>query len=178
MELGPYVSSLRQELAVAAEAGGEDARALAERLTGPLESAARLALLEALSAAADEITRDLAPGSVHLRLTGREPSFVVTPPLAEPAMEPEREPATNTAVLPPAPPDGDDAAMTRINLRLGETLKGRIEEAAEQAGLSVNSWLVRAAAAALEPGATGTGTGAPPERRAARGADRLTGWVR
>jgi hypothetical protein len=177
MELGPYVSSLRQELAVAAEAGGEDARALAERLTGPLESAARLALLEALSAAADEITRDLAPGSVHLRLTGREPSFVVTPPLAEPAMtmEPERQQAV--AGLPPAPPDGDDAAMTRINFRLGETLKGRIEEAAEQAGLSVNSWLVRAAAAALEPG----GPGAPgdrPDRRAARGAERLTGWVR
>jgi hypothetical protein len=175
MELGPYVSSLRQELAVAAEAGGEDARALAERLTGPLESAARLALLEALSAAADEITRDLAPGSVHLRLTGREPSFVVTPPLAEPAMEPE--PEREQAVLPPAPPDGDDAAMTRINFRLGETLKGRIEEAAERAGLSVNGWLVRAAAAALEPGTPGA-PGGPPDRRAARGAERLTGWVR
>lgn len=162
---------------MAAEAGGEDARALAERLTGPLESAARLALLEALSAAADEITRDLAPGSVHLRLTGREPSFVVTPPLAEPSMEPERE--TAATVLRPAPPHGDDAAMTRINFRLGETLKGRIEEAAEQAGLSVNGWLVRAAAAALEPGGSGgSGPGAPPDRRAARGAERLTGWVR
>ena len=64
----PYVESLRRELAVAAEAGGPDARALAERLTGPLESAARLALLEALSAAAGEITRDLAPGSVDVRL--------------------------------------------------------------------------------------------------------------
>ncbi|HEY6481297.1 MAG TPA: hypothetical protein VIZ00_14785, partial [Streptosporangiaceae bacterium] len=153
MELGPYVSSLRHELAVAAEAGGEDARALAERLTGPLESAARLALLEALSAAADEITRDLAPGSVHLRLTGREPSFVVTPPLAELSMTMEPEPEQAAAGLPPAPPDGDDAAMTRINFRLGETLKSRIEDAAEQAGLSVNSWLVRAAAAALQPGA-------------------------
>jgi hypothetical protein len=177
MELGPYVSSLRQELALAAEAGGEDARALAERLTGPLESAARLALLEALSAAADEITRDLAPGSVHLRLLGREPSFVVTPPLAEPALEPEPERAQAAAVLPPAPPDGDDAAMTRINFRLGETLKGRIEDAAEQAGLSVNGWLVRAAAAALEPGAPGS-RGGPPDRRAARGAERFTGWVR
>jgi hypothetical protein len=49
---------------VAAEAGGKDARALAERLTGPLESAVRLALLDALSAAADEITRDLAPRPV------------------------------------------------------------------------------------------------------------------
>jgi hypothetical protein len=70
--------------------------------------------------------------------------------------------------------------MTRINFRLGETLKGRIEEAAEQAGLSVNGWLVRAAAAALEPGASGVpaALGGPPERRAARGSQRLTGWVR
>ena len=164
---------------MAAEAGGEDARALAERLTGPLESAARLALLEALSAAADEITRDLAPGSVHLRLNGREPSFVVTAPLADPVMEPDPELAATAAVLRPAPPDGDDAAMTRINFRLGETLKGRIEEAADEAGLSVNGWLVRAAAAALEPGGSGgPGSGAPAERRAARGAERLTGWVR
>ena len=172
MELGTYVSSLRQDLAVAAEAGGEDARALAERLTGPLESATRLVLLDALSAAADEITRDLAPGSVHLQLRGREPSFVVTPPLPDPAPEPE-PPTTTPAGLRPAPPDGEDAAMTRINFRLGETLKSRIEEAAELAGLSVNSWLVRAAAAALDP----ADPGRRPDRPAARGAQRLTGWV-
>ncbi|TMR25926.1 hypothetical protein ETD85_44320, partial [Nonomuraea zeae] len=80
MDLAPYVDRLRRELAVAAGAGGEDARALAERLAAPLESATRLALLEALSAAADEITRDLAPGSVEVRLRGRDPGFVVTPP--------------------------------------------------------------------------------------------------
>src|SRR5689334_5534899 len=37
MDLTPYVDALRRELAVAAEAGGEDARELAERLTAPLE---------------------------------------------------------------------------------------------------------------------------------------------
>src|SRR5580704_2598023 len=101
MDLTQYVSDLRYQLAVAAEAGGEDARALAERLTAPLESATRLALLDALSAAADEITRDLAPGSVHVRLRGREPSFVVTPPPAEPL---DAEPgAAPGALLPPAP---------------------------------------------------------------------------
>lgn len=76
----PYVENLRRELAVAAEAGGPDARELAERLSGALASAARLALLEALSAAADEITGDLAPGSVEVRLRGGDPAFVVTPP--------------------------------------------------------------------------------------------------
>ena len=98
MDLTPYVSNLRRELAVAAEAGGDDARALAERLTAPLESAVRLVLLDALSAAADEITRDLAPGSVDLRLRGREPSFVVTPP---PAEHPFDEPGPPAADVPP-----------------------------------------------------------------------------
>jgi hypothetical protein len=171
MDLGTYVSNLRHELAVAAEAGGEDARALAERLTAPLESAVRLALLDALSAAADEITRDLAPGSVHLRLRGREPSFVVTPPLADSFGEPD---TSAVGAPPPVSPDGEDGAMARINFRLAEHLKGRIEEAADQAGLSVNGWLVRAAAAALESDDRGRRF----ERRAPRGEQRYTGWVR
>src|ERR671916_1500961 len=79
MDLTQYVENLRRELAVAADAGGEDARVLAERLAAPLESAVRLMLLDALSAAADEITRELAPGSVELRLRTGEPAFVVTP---------------------------------------------------------------------------------------------------
>ena len=88
MDLTPYVENLRRELAVAADAGGEDARALAERLTAPLESAVRLMLLDALSAAADEITRELAPGSVELRLRAGEPDFVVTPAPADEPLEP------------------------------------------------------------------------------------------
>src|SRR3954469_10102591 len=70
MELTSYIETLRRDLAVAAEAGGEDARALAERLTAPLEASIRLMLLDALSAAADDITRELAPGSGELRPRG------------------------------------------------------------------------------------------------------------
>src|ERR671924_470680 len=104
MDLTTYVENLRRELAVAAEAGGEDARALAERLTAPLDSAVRLMLLDALSAAADEITRELAPGSVELRLRGGEPEFVVTrAPGDEPVEPASAEPA-------PAPPEADDGA--------------------------------------------------------------------
>ena len=170
MELEPYVATLRQELAAAAEMAGTEARELAERLATPLESAARLALLEALSAAADEITRDLAPGSVHVRLRGREPSFVVTPALPDFFAEP----VTPPAALPPVPADTDEGAIARINFRLGESLKGRIEQAADRAGLSVNSWLTRAAAAALESDDPARGA----ERRVARGDERFTGWVR
>ncbi len=80
MDLTPYVDEFRHELAVAADAGGAEARALAQRLTAPLETAARLTLLNALSAAMGEVTRDLAPGcSVSVQLRGLEPEFVVTP---------------------------------------------------------------------------------------------------
>ena len=79
----------------------------------------RLALLEALSAAADEITRDLAPGSVYVRLRGREPSFVVTPPLTASFAEPETDPVGNLLLA----AQDDDGAMARINFRLAETLK-------------------------------------------------------
>lgn len=168
MDLTPFVDSLRDQLAVAASAGGPDATALAERLTAPLESAIRLALLDALSTAADEITRDLAPGSVEVRLRRQEPSFVVTPPAQPPAEPPP------SATPPPPTADGEDGAMSRINFRLGEHLKTRIEEAAGQAGLSVNAWLVRAAAAALDTDFQQHRN----EWRTPRGDQRYTGWVR
>jgi hypothetical protein len=181
MDLSPYVESLRHELAVAAEAGGDEARALAERLTAPLEAAARLALLEALSAAADEITRELAPGSVEVRLRGRDPDFVVTQsptgPFAEPA-EPASVGDVAGSALPPAPraDDPGDEGTARISLRLPSHLKPRIEAAAGAAGLSVNAWLVRAIAAALEPGGRARSTtGTSPSTDVGRS---LKGWVR
>ena len=167
MDLTPYVENLRRELAVAADAGGDDARALAERLTAPLESAIRLMLLDALSAAADEITRELAPGSVELRLRAGEPDFVVTP---TPADEPV-EPAGVRA--PPRSRTPTRRATARINLRLPEQLKAGIEQAASRERLSVNAWLVRAAAAALA-----TGRPAPTTQRGGRLGQRYTGWVR
>ena len=97
MDLTQYVENLRRELAVAAAAGGEDARVLAERLTAPLESAIKLMLLEALSAAADEITRELAPGSVELRLRAGEPDFVVTPAPGDEEVQPASDEAAARA---------------------------------------------------------------------------------
>src|SRR5579871_3673683 len=83
MELETYVEKLRERLAVAASAGGEEALSLAQRLTAALDPAVRLTLLDVLSAAAAEITSELAPGSVQVRLRGSEPEFVVTVPPAE-----------------------------------------------------------------------------------------------
>ncbi|WP_330299303.1 hypothetical protein [Streptomyces sp. NBC_00503] len=174
MDLTPYVDNLRHELGVAAEAGGDEARALAERLTAQLESAARLTLLNALSDAMDEVTRDLAPGSVHVRLRGLDPEFMVTAPPTPDAFGEDYAPAT-PAPAPPAPVETEDGATSRINFRPPAQLKVRVEEAATREGLSVNAWLVRAVAAALEPPAN-RGTG--DSGRAPAAGQGFTGWVR
>jgi hypothetical protein len=178
MDLRMYVDNLQHQLAVAADAGGEEARALAERLVAPMDAAIRLTLQDVLAAAVEEITRELAPGSVELRLRGRDPEFVVTAPsvdrpVADRDEGDDRESAAPSAA--PSPPvDADDSAMSRINLRLPEQLKSRVEDAAGTEGLSVNSWLVRAATSALERNDSGRRRG----RRNPPGTQRYTGWAR
>jgi hypothetical protein len=171
MDLTPYVASLGRELLTAAETGGGDGTASIERLTVSMESAIRLAMLEALSAAADEITRELAPGSVQVRLRGRDPEFVVTPRRAE-------QPHEGGVDRGPVPADDatgfEDGATARINVRLPEQLKAAVEEAAGKEGRSVNAWLVRAASTALRAGERDNAA----DRRGRPGAQRFTGWAR
>ncbi|MBI2699218.1 MAG: histidine kinase [Mycobacterium sp.] len=164
MDLQPYIDSVRHELTVAASAAGAEAQDLAERLTAPLESALRLALLEALSAATEEITGELAPGSVELRLRGRDPDFVVSPPPEENTFDD----ADETAFVAPFE---DDGATWRVTLRLPERLRASVEAAARRDGASLNSWLVRVAATAA---AGGHKTARPSHHTA----HRLTGWAR
>ncbi|MFE2530479.1 hypothetical protein [Streptomyces sp. NPDC059371] len=172
MDLTPYVDALRRELAVAAEAGGEEARQLAERVTAPLESAARLTMLDVLSAAMDEITRELAPGSVDIRLRGLDPDFVVTPPPHHGGITeaPERPAGAFRAS---GSVDADDGGTVRVNLRLPAHLKARAEEAARREGLSVNAWLVLGVSAAVDGGTRPGATGG--NRTIGHG---FTGWVR
>src|SRR6185436_6968964 len=142
-DLAPYVDQLRRELVAAADVGGDEARALAERLTAPLEASMRLALLSALSGAAEEITSQLAPGAVDVRLRGGDLGFVVTaPPVADDLGAPAT--AAGPPVPPSAGPDAEDGSTARITLRLPEQLKARVEDAAGRDGVSVNNWLVRA----------------------------------
>lgn len=162
MELGEYVSDLQRQLVDAAENGSDDTRAVAERLAAGLDAATRLVLLDALSAAVAEITRDLAPGSVDLRLRGREVEFVVSQPHAE----------ADGDDLPAASVDLDDASTSRTTLRLPDALKARVDDAAAADGMSVNTWLVRAVAAALQPKQRRSA------QRALRTGDNFAGWAR
>jgi hypothetical protein len=162
MDLQPYVDTVRNELAVAAAAGGQDAEELAERLTAPLESAIRLALLEALSEAAGQITRDLAPRSVDVRLRGRDPEFTVSTGIDDGA-----ELSYTPTVV--APESEDDGGTWRVTLRLPEHLRSRVDAAARGDGLSVNAWLVRAVTAAL---------GGDGRRPRGDYGTHFSGWVR
>lgn len=162
MELGSYVTDLQRQLVDTASNGAEETRAVAERLAAGLDAATRLVLLDALSAAAGEITRDLAPGAVDVRLRGREVEFVVTQASTEPDAD-ERS---------ASPVEIDDVSTSRTTLRLPDALKARVDDAAAADGLSVNTWLVRAVADALQP----------RQRRSAqrtlRTGDNFAGWAR
>jgi hypothetical protein len=171
MELDRYVADLRGHLAAAAESGGEDVRAVAERLSAALDAPARLMLLEALSDAASEITRELAPGAVDVRLRGRDPELVVSRPAGTEFAE--AAPASDLAAASALTADAtDDTATSRTTLRLPDQLKARVDKAAAEDGLSVNSWLVRAIAAGLEPKNRRTA------KRESRSGNNFTGWVR
>ncbi len=117
-------------------------------------------------------------GSVEVRLRGRDLAFVVTLP-AEPSRATSRTlPATGPTAIgrrrraPPGPRSRRMTAACPASIcRMPEHLKARVEQAAGSDGLSVNSWLVRAAATALRaerPRPRGR-TPRPARRRALHG---------
>jgi antitoxin component of RelBE/YafQ-DinJ toxin-antitoxin module len=135
MDITPYVESLRRDLLAAAEGSGPEARQVAERLGFALDPAARLALMEAISQAATEITAAMPAGGVDVRLDGRQLDFVVQAPA------PAAPPAPPPPPPPPAPGDVEEG-MARVSLRIPESVKAKAEEAAASAGQSLNTWLV------------------------------------
>lgn len=139
MDITPYVENLRRDLRAAAEAGGDQLREAAERLSFALDPSARLALMEAISQAAAEITTELPSGSVDVRLAGRDLDFVVE---VAPAMTPPTAPTPPVPPTPPSPEDADQGGLARITLRIPEGLKAKAEERAAEASQSLNTWLV------------------------------------
>ncbi len=150
MQLSPYIETLRGDLAAAAATAAPEVARAGELLAAALEPATRLVLLDAVSEAANEVNAAFRGGAVEVRLRGRDPELVVVHETEAPAE--------------PAPPV-DDEGTARVTLRLPETLKSRAEQAAAAEGVSVNTWLVRAAARALDT----------PTRHGPR---RFTGYAR
>ena len=179
MDITPYVDHLRRDLVAAAEAGGDDIKRAAERLAYALDPSARLALMEAISQAAAEITAELPEGSVDVRLSGRDLDFVVERAPAADSMAPPTPPP------PPAPEDLEEGGLARITLRIPESVKARAEEKAAASGHSLNTWLVNVVRAATSEHAINVDIdlssipffGQDPFGGKGRGNKRMSGWV-
>ncbi|GGG07914.1 hypothetical protein GCM10007304_22470 [Rhodococcoides trifolii] len=140
MNLDTYTARLSDDLVAAAALGDEQTKNVAAALGVAAQNSARLMLLAALADMAAEVSNQADGISVHVRLSGAD--AVVDVVAAEPGMSDERvDPRTAF----------DDAAgdISRVTLRLAEQMKSRAEEAAQQNGMSLNSWMSKAMQGAL-----------------------------
>ncbi len=186
MDISDQATHVHDQLVAAAALGDERTQQIAGALTSAADAAVRLALLDAVSVAAREITAALfeaeLPGTpaISVDIAGPQLNFRVTVTSSEPEEAPRVD---------------DGEANARISFRLSEALKAQIEQAAGQESISVNTWLGRAAAAALagrgggRPGwgpggwpggwsggfGPGAGWGTPGGR--GPGGNHVTGWV-
>ncbi|CCH34195.1 toxin-antitoxin system HicB family antitoxin [Actinosynnema sp. NPDC047251] len=171
MDLSPYIAQLREDLATAASAGDEDTRRTAAVLSAALEPAARLALMNALSDLAAEVTAALDGPVVDVRLDGRDVQVVVTgasTPREDHEPQPQEVPRATA---------GSEA--TRITLRLLDELKSKAEQAAASQGLSLNTFVAQAVQGAVG-GRRGHHKGPWPEsapKPPKDGGSRVNGWV-
>ena len=141
MDTTALIDTLRQDLVRAADVGGADAKAAAERLVMALEPAVRLMLMDALGQAAAELGGALPGVAIEVRLKGREPEFVVVRALS---------PAGDEADVGADAEADAGEAVARITLRIPEALKAKAETLAARRGQSLNTWLVAAARAATD----------------------------
>src|SRR5262249_7064932 len=128
MQTAQFIESLQADLRELAQLGGEELVQAVHRLEGAIKQAATLRLIAALTQIALEVSAQLPNGHLDVRVAGQDPELVY--------VEEQREDAQAQT--------GEDGLNARITLRLPESLKTAVERAAEQEGLSVNTWLVRA----------------------------------
>ena len=147
MDVAAYVEALQQDLANVAGIGDEAVAEAARRIATALESSLRLRLMDALGEAAAELTNQLPDGHVEVRVSAGEPELVYVPDPGAP------------------PPSGLEDLTTRITLRLPETLKAIVDAAAQEAGVSANTWLLQQITRSADP-----------KRRNQPGGRRMTGY--
>lgn len=191
MDITPYVETLRRDLLSAAEAAGPEARESAEQLRYALDPAVRLAIMEAVSQAAAEISTKLPAGSVAVHLQGRDLEFGVTLTTPQAPVSPT-QPASPAETTQSEEEAADSGNLARITLRLPESLKTRAESAAAEAGQSLNTWLVAAVRAATRKPTSGIDAGLDaipqivndamhaafePGRTPGHPSRRMTGWL-
>ncbi len=169
MDLSHYVQQLREDLASAAAAGDEQTQRTGALLGAAIEPAARLAIMNALSDLAAEVTAALGDRVVEVRLDGRDVRVAVSRDETS-EQEPDPEPSPFRGFS-----GADTGDISRITLRLVEQIKNQAEQAAAAQGMSLNSWVAQAVQGALaghrKPGRRGDWT------RDHEQGKRLRGWV-
>jgi hypothetical protein len=156
MDLSPYTQNLRDDLLAAASVGDEQTRRAAALLSTALEPAARLAIMNALSDLAAEVTGALDGTTVDLRLDGRELRVSVTHH-ESPAGNSSSWTGSSTGHESGGPIDDDisravreaSGELSRTTLRLVGELKTQAEQAATAQGVSLNTYIQRAVSDAV-----------------------------
>jgi HicB family len=174
MDLTPYLGQLREDLTTAASAGDEQTRRTAAVLSVALEPAARLAIMNALSDLAAEVTAALDDRVVEVRLDGRDVRIAVSSPAAEPhaGSRADFPPPTHEPGEMPFNDAGGD--IRRMTLRLIDQVKNQAERAAAEQGVSLNTWVSQAVTGALRGEPWNGPSGGRDDRR---GRNRVQGWV-
>ena len=171
MDLTPYTQNLREDLLTAASVGDEDSRRAAALLASAIEPAARLAIMNALSDLAAEVTGALGDTTVELRLDGRDVRVSVARHQADDAGDRaqhdgyfrKRTDDRRSAAADADAATGDAAAgepqsaeelrramqdaggeLSRTTVRLFNELKSQAERAASEQGVSLNTYISRA----------------------------------
>lgn len=143
MHLDDYTARVQQQLHAAAALGDDRVQQIAAQLGEAATSAVRLAILGALTEAADEATAQLLDFPLSPVMTVRLDSDDLRVDVVAGPVQPAD-----------AAPVDEGEASARVSLRLTEALKAQIDEAAARDGVSVNTWLVRAATAAVSSART------------------------
>ena len=148
MNVAAFVEALQRDLEAVAGMGDDAVAEAARRISAALEPSLRLRLMDVLGEAAAELTNQLPNGHVEVRVTGGDPELLLVEERGEPM------------------PAGDDALSARVTLRLPETLKAIIDAAAQDEGVSANTWLLQQIHKSAQP------------KRRGRSGRRMTGYGR
>lgn len=152
MDLTPYTQNLRDDMLAAASVGDEQTRRAAALLTAAIEPAARLAIMNALSDLAGEVTAALEDASVELRLEGRDVRVAVT------RHETDADDARWRSGHGADDDEDEDIGravrdagneLSRTTLRLFNDVKLQAEQAANAQGVSLNTYIQRAVSDAV-----------------------------
>jgi hypothetical protein len=186
MDLTPYTQNLRDDLLTAASVGDEDSRRAAALLASAIEPAARLAIMNALSDLAAEVTGALEDTSVELRLDGRDVRVSVTRHAQESVATAADSTGWTGSGRDSGAADGGQSAddlrramqdaggeLSRTTVRLFNELRSQAERAAAQEGVSLNTYISRAVSDSVRSAVPGKGN-----RGHGPGGRTVTGYVR